>query len=127
MRSQLVEVPAAVVWPSSSTSSCSTFAVPLDRASVAARVSSSPAMAAEQQGMSTGPSKGCGSFHCFFKLSILGPNVLLRHVDIRLDASSFQQLLRRGVPGSARNPHEEVVADRFRITADHLAGRSCTD
>src|SRR5579862_6734489 len=127
MRSKHVELPATVVWPSSSASICSTLAVAA-RSGAGCRPSLiEPAVAGSEYGMSTGPSKGCGYFDCLFKLSILGRNVLLRHVDTRFDASSFQQLLRRGVPGSARNPHEEVVADRFRITADHLAGRSCAD
>ena len=74
-----------------------------------------------------GYSKSRDYFDRPIKLGIPGRSVLLRYVNVRFDADSFQQLFRRGVPGSARNPHEEVVADRFRVAADHLAGGSCAD
>ena len=78
-------------------------------------------------GSLSGHSKSRCHFDSLLKLGILGRPVLLRHVNIRLDADSFQQTFRRSVPGSARNPHEEVIANRFRVAADHLAGRLGTD
>ena len=43
-------------------------------------------------------------------------------LNIWLDAGAFNQTVRWCVPGSARDSHKEIVADGFRITADHPAG-----
>jgi hypothetical protein len=43
-------------------------------------------------------------------------------MNIRLDAAAFNQSARWCVPSPAWDSHKEIVTDRFRITADHLAG-----
>src|ERR1700678_3677946 len=46
----------------------------------------------------------------------------LGHINVRFDASTFNQPACWCIPSAARDSHKEVVPDRFRITADHLAG-----
>src|ERR1035441_2793053 len=68
------------------------------------------------------PSEGRRYFHGSVELMILRRVVSLGLVNIRFDASAFNQPSCGRIPSPARNPHKEIVPNRFRITADHLAG-----
>src|ERR1035438_7874226 len=67
-------------------------------------------------------SEGRRYFHGSVELMILRRVVSLGRVNIRFDASAFNQPSRWRIPSPARNSHKEIVPNRFRITADHLAG-----
>src|ERR1035437_2829695 len=67
-------------------------------------------------------SEGRRYFYGSVELRILRRVVSLGHMNIRFDASAFNQPSRWRIPGPGRNSHKEIVPDRFRVTTDHLAG-----